>query len=130
MPEDFSPQAVKTVDMFRRKTFNLIDECMIYFDYKNGHIVSCNFSNDSQQNKVQGEVYPIVLKDMHIASLHNHPNQYYSPPSGKNFQMLGFDFEDYELVISHKELWILESHEHVFTDEEINEIRKDVDDFF
>lgn len=130
MPEDFSPQAVKTVDMFRRKTFNLIDECMIYFDYKNGHIVSCNFSNDSQQNKVQGEVYPIVLKDMHIASPHNHPNQYYSPPSGKNFQMLGFDFEDYELVISHKELWILESHEHVFTDEEINEIRKDVDDFF
>lgn len=130
LPEEFSPRAVKTVDMFRRKTFNLIDECMIYFDYKTGHIVSCNFSRKSEQNKVQGDVYPIVLKDMHIASLHNHPNQYYSPPSGKNFQMLGFDFEEFELVISHKELWILESSEHVFSEEEIEEIRKDVDDFF
>ena len=52
-----------------------------------------------KHNKVQGDVYPIVLKDMHIASIHNPPNQYCSPPSGKNFQMLGFDFEDFGLVI-------------------------------
>ena len=71
-----------------------------------------------------------MLKDMHIASIHNHPDQYYSPPSGKNFQMLGFDFEDFELVISFNELWILESQQEVFSDEDIEEIRQQADNLF
>jgi hypothetical protein len=67
---------------------------------------------------------------MHIASIHNHPKQFYSPPSGKNFQMLGFDFEDFELILSEEELWILESCEVIFTDEEIEKIRKKANDYF
>ena len=130
LPKDFTPRAVKTVDLFRRKTFNLFDECIIYFDYKTGHIVSCNFSRKSEKNKVQGYVYPLVLKDMHIASAHNHPKQFYSPPSGKNFQMLGFDFEEFELILSDKELWILESRDIVLSNEEINEIRKEANNYF
>ncbi len=45
LPREFSPQAVKTVDMFRRKTIDLPFEYMLYFDYKSGNIVSSNFSN-------------------------------------------------------------------------------------
>jgi hypothetical protein len=30
LPEDFSPQAIKTVDMFRRKTIDLPYECDIF----------------------------------------------------------------------------------------------------
>ncbi len=46
---------------------------------------------------------------MNIASIHNPPNQYLSPPSGKNFEMLGLDFEEFEIISAQKELWILES---------------------
>ncbi len=130
LPEEFSPQAVKTVDMFRRKTINLNVECMILFDYITGDIVSCNFSGESEDDKVESIVYPKVFRNMCIASVHNHPIDYCSPPSGKNFQMLGFDFEDYELIFAKNELWILKSKEIVLNDREIEEIRKKVSYFF
>ena len=31
LPDEFSQKAVKTVDMFRRKTYDLNYECLIYF---------------------------------------------------------------------------------------------------
>ena len=123
LPDEFSPLAVKTVDIFRRKTFNLPNECMLLFDYITGNIISCNFSDDFDRDKVETEVFPDVLKSMHIASIHNHPDNYCSPPSGKNFQMLGFDFEEFELISARNELWILKSNEVIFDDEEIEEIR-------
>ena len=61
-PDVFSPQAVKTVDMFRRKTINLPYECMLFFDYNSGNIVSCNFSNSNSPNKVKGKLYTYLLK--------------------------------------------------------------------
>ena len=91
-PEEFSPHAVKTVDMFRRKTYELNFECMIYFDYKTGNIVSCSFSDENSFNKVQSIIFPHLIRDMSIASIHNHPVQYGAPPSGKNFEMLGLEF--------------------------------------
>ena len=102
---------------------------MIYFDINTGNIVSCNFSDDNF-NKVEGIIYPNCLNGMHIASLHNRPSQYYSPPSGKNFEMLGWDFEEYELILSNKELWILESKENILDSEMIDEIRKIADESF
>ena len=129
LPDEFSPQAVKTVDMFRRKTFDLPYECMILFDYETGSIISCNFSDDFE-DKVESEIYPEFLKSMHIASIHNHPIQYCSPPSSKNFQMLGLEFEEFELISSQDELWILKSNEIIFDDETIAEIRKNVDGYF
>ena len=61
---------------------------------------------------------------MHIASIHNPPRQYCSPPSSKNFQMLGLEFEEFELISSQDELWILKSNEIIFDDETIAEILK------
>ena len=63
LPDIFSPQAVKTVDMFRRKTINLPYECMLFFDYNSGNIVSCNFSNSNSPNKVKREtLYIFILR--------------------------------------------------------------------
>lgn len=129
LPEEFSQKAVNTVDMFRRKTYDLKCECMIYFDIHTGNIVSCHFSDKNKPNEVTGSIYSYLLKGMHIASVHNHPRQFCSPPSGKNFEMLGFDFEEYELIMSDNELWILESKEVIFDEDIINEIRDDADDF-
>lgn len=130
LPEEFSPQAVKTVDMFRRKTIDLPYECMLYFDYISGDIVSCSFSNQNSPNEVKGIIYPYLLKNMHIASIHNHPVQYGSPPPGKNFEMLGLEFEEFELIFSREELWILESREQIFVEEEIKKIRNIVDSYY
>ncbi len=130
LPSEFSPQAVKTVDMFRRKTVDLNFECMILFDYISGDIISCNFSKESDNGKVESVVYPKVFKNMSIASVHNHPIKYCSPPSSKNFQMLGLGFEHYELIFAKNELWILESKNIVLDDEEIEEIRKKANDYF
>lgn len=66
LPCEFSQKAVNTVDMFRRKTFDLDCECMILFDYISGNIVSCNFSNESDEDKVESVVYPKVFKDINI----------------------------------------------------------------
>ena len=130
LPSEFSPQAVKTVDMFRRKTINLNVECLLLFDYTTGNIISCNFSQGSGDGKVESIVYPKVFKNMRIASVHNHPIKYFSPPSGKNFQMLGLGFENYELIFAKNELWILESKNIVLDDDEIEEIRKKANEYF
>ena len=128
LPKEFSQKAVNTVDIFRRKTFDLDVECMIYFDIDTGNVVSCNFSEEDAPNEVQGDIFVDCLKGMCIASAHNHPIQYGSPPSGKNFQMLSLDFEKYELVLSQNELWILESKDIVFDENEINKIRDTLED--
>ena len=130
LPEEFSPHAVKTVDMFRRKTYDLNFECMIYFDYKTGNIVSCSFSDETSFNKVQSIIFPHLIRNMSIASIHNHPVQCGTPPSGKNFEMLGLEFEEFELISSQKELWILESREKLFSDDEIEVIHKKIDEFY
>lgn len=128
LPEEFSEKAVKTVDLFRRKTHGLDVECMIYFDIETGNIVSCNFADDDSPDRVNGIIYPNFLKGMHIASAHNHPRKYGSPPSGKNFEMLQYDFEEFEIVLSQRELWVLESKIDVFDELLINEIRKDLNE--
>lgn len=65
---------------------------------------------------------------MNIASIHNPPNQYLSPPSGKNFEMLGLDFEEFEIISAQKELWILESRKLVLEEVVIEKLRKKFDD--
>lgn len=129
MPEDFSEKGVKTVDMFRRKTYDLDCECLIYFDIETGDIVFCSFASGDKLNEVTGDIYSSLLKGMHIASVHNHPNRFFPPPSGKNFEMLGLEFEEYELILSEMELWILESKMVIFDDKEINRIREKANDY-
>ena len=129
LPKEFSQKAIKTADMFRRKTYDLECECLIYFDIHTGNIVSCNFS-DYEPDEVSAVIYSDCLKGMHIASIHNHPHEYYSPPSGKNFEMLGNEFEEYEIISTKNELWILESKEIIFDKDVIENIRKNADKSF
>ena len=44
--------------------------------------------------------------------------------------MLGLDFEEFELISSKEELWILESREEIFSDEEIIKIRDKVETYY
>ena len=46
----------------------------------------------------------------HVASIHNHPSDVMSPPSGENFGILFREFEDYELVVGGNNLWILKAY--------------------
>ena len=106
LPEEFTFEAYNTVDTFIKKTHDLKYECAIYFDYKTGKILKCAIGN---VNEVKIKFNDGEFKNNHVASIHNHPISVFSPPSGKNFDILIRDFEDYELILSSKELWILKA---------------------
>ena len=97
---------VITLEKFNRKTANLNYEWVIYFDYLTGEILKCvsggkdNVSLNIEDNEFEG---------YHVASIHNHTADVYSPPSDKNFGILLRGFEDFELVASVNELWILKA---------------------
>ena len=112
LPDEFSQKAVKLVDLFRRKTAHLSYECMLFFDYKTGEIIYCFVE----------EIYEIHFKGKNVASIHNHPKGFLSAPSGKNFQILEIENEDYELICGYDEFWILEA-KGVFDKEVVEEIR-------
>ena len=90
-------------------------------------IVACSFSDENSPDEVNGVIYSYLLKKMHIASIHNHPDQYCSPPSGENFEMLGLEFEEFEIISSRHELLILESREIVLDDYTLNKLREKFD---
>ena len=122
LPEEFSPKAVKLVDLFRRKTIDLDYEAMLIFDYKTGELIYC-FVNDCRSGEVTGEVDESRFEGKHVSIIHNHPKNFYSPPSSRNFQILSLGFQDYELVSSWDALWILESKEEL-SNEKIIEIKE------
>ena len=49
------------------------------------------------------------LHEKHVASIHNHTKDTFSPPSGKNFGILNREFEDYELIAGYYSFWILKA---------------------
>jgi hypothetical protein len=49
------------------------------------------------------------MKKRKILTIHNHPKRTYSPPSHENFEILGHEFEDYEIICAENEFWILEA---------------------
>ena len=106
LPSEFSDDAYHTVVDFIQKTKNLNHEWAIFFDYWTGEILRCVKGGD---NNVVLNFNEDEFKGHHIASIHNHPENVYSPPSDKNFGILMRDFEDYELVASVNELWILKA---------------------
>jgi len=81
-------------------------EIVRYFDYVTGEILKCAVGdlNSVKIEFVDGEFY-----GYHVASIHNHPLGVYSPPSDKNFGIFLRNFEDYEIVSSFNQLWILEA---------------------
>ena len=106
LPSEFSDKAYETVDEFIRKTRDLDYEIVLYFDYVTGEVHKCakGDGNNVKLNFEENE-----FKKCNIASIHNHPSSVYSPPSDKNFGILMRTFEDYELIASAKELWILKA---------------------
>ena len=104
LPDEFSQKAVKLVDLFRRKTAHLSYECMLFFDYKTGEIIYC-FVEDNLDGRIREEIYEIHFKGKNVASIHNHPKGFLSAPSGKNFQILEIENEDYELICGYDEFW-------------------------
>ena len=123
LPDEFSQKAVKLVDLFRRKTAHLSYECMLFFDYKTGEIIYC-FVEDNLDGRIREEIYEIHFKGKNVASIHNHPKGFLSAPSGKNFQILEIENEDYELICGYDEFWILEA-KGVFDKEVVEEIRSE-----
>jgi hypothetical protein len=106
LPSEFSDTAYRTISDFIWKTKNLDYEWAIFFDYLTGEILRCVKGGD---NMVKINFNEDEFKNRHIASIHNHPEDVYSPPSDKNFGILMRDFEDYELVAGAHELWILKA---------------------
>ncbi len=113
LPNEFSEKAFKTIDDFIKKTVELNYECVIYFDYITGEILKCAFG---ELDKVSLKFENNEFRGHFVASIHNHPFNVFSPPSARNFGIFLRDFEDYELISSYKELWILKSK---YTDEKL-----------
>ena len=106
LPSEFSKKACDLVDLFRRKTINLDFECMLYFDYITGEIIYCFIGNE---NYLEDFIDESFFKNKHIASIHNHPRKGISPPSSNNFQIIEIESEDYEIISSYDNIWILKS---------------------
>ena len=106
LPSDFTDNAFETVNVFIKKTFNLDYECLIYFDYMSGEILRFE---TGKFDEVKLDFDDCEFDGYHVASLHNHPSNVFSPPSGKNFGILTREFEDYELIVSRDGLWILKA---------------------
>lgn len=106
LPKDFSSGAFGTVDEFIKKTVNLDFECLLYFDYQTGEILDCAIGDS---NGVSINFDEEKFKKHHVASIHNHTKDVFSPPSGKNFGILMREFEDYELIAGVNDLWILKA---------------------
>ena len=107
LPSEFSDNAYRIIVDFIQKTRCLDYEWAIFFDYSTGEILKCA---KGITNKVKIDFDDGEFEGCHIASIHNHPAiDSFSPPSGKNFNILCRAFEDYELVVGRRELWILKA---------------------
>lgn len=111
LPSEFGDNAYRTIVEFIQKTKFLDYEWAIFFDYTTGEILKCA---KGMINKVKIDFEEGEFEGRHIASIHNHPAiDSFSPPSGKNFNILCRAFEDYELVVGRGELWVLKAKESI-----------------
>ena len=129
LPEDFSRRAVELVNMFRRKTIDLDYEIMLIFDYKTAELIYCFTGDGYKDDEVYGQVDDEFLEGKNIAVIHNHPTEFGSPPSYENFQILSLNFEDYEIISSWEEIWIIESKE-VIPENELDVVKQDIREFY
>ena len=104
LPPEFSEDASKVVNDFIGKTINLNYEIALYFDYTTGEILKCKIGSET---KVELKFEENEFNGKHIASIHNHTKDMYTPPSDKNFAIFSWKWEDYELIAGINGLWIL-----------------------
>ena len=96
LPNEFSRDAFKTIDEFIRKTKYLDYECLLYFDYITGKILKCAFGNS---DNVKLDYNDVEFEGHHVASIHNHTKDVFSPPSGKNFGILERSFDVWQSIV-------------------------------
>ena len=106
LPSEFIDNAYATIVDFIQKTRGLDFECALFFDYITGEILKCGIG---VEDNVELDFEDGEFEGYHVASIHNHPNDVYSPPSGKNFGILQRNFEDYELIAGLEYFWILKA---------------------
>ena len=104
LPSEFSYESFEIVDEFIRKTKNIDYEILLYFDYIEGEILKCKIVSASNGKLIFEDD---EFKGMHVASIHNHTKDMYTPPSDKNFGIFSRYWEDYELIAGINGLWIL-----------------------
>lgn len=104
LPNDFSNKAFEIVDEFIKKTIDLDYEILIFFDYIAGEILRCKIGD---KNNVEIEFKNEEFSDKHVASIHNHTKEMYTPPSDKNFGIFSREWEEYELIACVNGIWIL-----------------------
>lgn len=103
---EFGEGAFKTVEEFIKKTHYLNREWVIFFDYITGEILKCKKGG---KDRVSLNFEEKEFEGHHVSSIHNHPHDVYSPPSGDNFGILLRNFEDYELIAGFDCFWILKA---------------------
>lgn len=106
LPSEFSKEAFEIVDEFIKKTKNIDFEILIYFDYIEGKILKCKLGSETN---VKLKFDENEFKGKHVASIHNHTKDMYTPPSDKNFGIFSREWEDFELIAGINKLWILKS---------------------
>ena len=104
LPSEFSNKAFKVVDEYIRKTIDLDYEILIFFDYITGEILRCKIGSE---NNVEMQYNDDEFNGHHVASIHNHTKDMYTPPSDKNFGIFSREWENYELIAANNCLWIL-----------------------
>ncbi|WP_298521296.1 hypothetical protein [uncultured Methanobrevibacter sp.] len=103
LPEEFTDMAYETVVDFIQKTRCLDKEWALFFDYVTGEILKCVVG---EHDNVDVTWEDDEFEGKQISSIHNHPKEVLSPPSGKDFGILKRDFEDYELIAGFEYFWI------------------------
>ena len=104
LPSEFSDEAFKVVDEFIRKTIDLDYEIVIFCDYVTGETLKCKIGSE---NNVEIDYTDDEFNGHHVASIHNHTKDMYTPPSDKNFGIFSREWENYELIAANNCLWIL-----------------------
>lgn len=104
LPLEFCEESFEINDAFIKKTSGLKYEILLYFDYITGKILKCKIGS---KTNVELEFEENEFKGKHVASLHNHTKDMYTPPSDKNFGIFSRDWEDYELIACGDCLWVL-----------------------
>ena len=104
LPEEFSDKAFRVVDEFIRKTIDLDYEILLFFDYITGKILKCKIG---EKSTVELKFKDDEFNGKHVASIHNHTKDMYTPPSDKNFGIFLRQWEEYELIAANDCLWIL-----------------------
>ena len=126
LPEDISEETKEFIDIFRRKTAKEKTEWNFFIDYENNEIIHCLHGGETN---VKNRIHYALMQNRKILSIHNHPSGTYSAPSATNFEILNHEFEDYEIICSEEEFWILESKSQ-FTKNYIEKIKINIEVIF